>query len=77
VHALGGALAGALLVGGLSALGAALVGLGEPRKRSLKYESELKADKYIVIGHGTAAEIAQAREILHGDQAADREALAA
>ena len=30
----------------------------------MKYESALKADKFIVLAHGTAAEVAKAKDIL-------------
>ena len=59
-----GALESAVLVGGLSALGAGLVGMGIPRNSILKYETELKTDKFLVVAHGSASEIAQAKEIL-------------
>jgi hypothetical protein len=59
-----GALESAVLVGGLSALGAGLVGMGIPRNSILKYETELKTDKFLVVAHGSVTEIAQAKEIL-------------
>lgn len=51
----------AAVVGGLSALGAALYSLGVPKNSIVKYESALKADKYLVIAHGDASEIEKAR----------------
>jgi hypothetical protein len=77
VHLLAGAFEGAALVGGLSALGAALASLGVPRKSVVKYESELKADKYLVIAHGNEKETEQAREIMNRHQASAMEAVAA
>lgn len=77
VHLLVGALEGAALVGGLSTLGAALTGLGLPKKSVLKYETELKANKYLVIAHGDANEIEQAREIMNRHDATNMEAVAA
>ena len=77
VHVLAGALEGAALVGGLSALGAALTGLGVPKKSVLKYETELRADKYLVIAHGNAKEVEQAREIMNRHLATDMESVAA
>lgn len=65
VAALVAALEGALLVGGLSALGAALVSLGVPEHEALRYETELKAGKFLLLAHGTAAEVERAREILN------------
>jgi hypothetical protein len=59
-----GALEGAVVVGGLSALGAALYSLGIPKDSILEYETALKSGKYVVIAHGSAAETAQAREVI-------------
>src|ERR1700683_3389199 len=52
-----GALEGAVVVGGLSALGAGLVSLGVPKDSVVKYETALKTDKFVVIAHGSADEI--------------------
>jgi len=30
----------------------------------MKYESALKADKFMLLAHGTAAEVAKARDII-------------
>ena len=57
------------MVGGVSALGAALASLGVPDNTVLEYETEIKVGKYMLIAHGTAAEVAQAREILAVDAA--------
>jgi len=59
-----GALEGAVVVGGLSALGAGLYSMGIPKDSILQYETAVKSGKYVVIAHGTAAETAQAREII-------------
>src|SRR5215472_1648396 len=64
------ALEGALVVGGLSALGAGLYSLGVPKDSILKYETSVQAGKFILIAHGTADEVEKARGIL---QAADAE----
>jgi len=61
VSSLVGGLEGALVVGGLSALGAALFNIGIPKNSVLKYESALKADKYLVIAHGSAEEVEKAK----------------
>jgi hypothetical protein len=61
-----GALEGAVVVGGLSALGAGLYGVGIPKNSILKYETEVKNGKYVLIAHGTAQEAARAREIISG-----------
>ena len=59
-----GALEGAVVVGGLSALGAGLYSTGIPKDSILKYETAVKSGKYVVIAHGTEAETLQARDIL-------------
>jgi hypothetical protein len=59
-----GALEGALVVGGLSALGAALYSSGIPKDSVLSYESAIKADKFLIIVHGTIDEMTKAKEIL-------------
>jgi hypothetical protein len=64
VAALVGALEGAVVVGGLSALGGALVELGLPKDQVIKYETALKADKYVLMVHGNAAEVANAHAVL-------------
>ena len=59
-----GALEGAVVVGGTSALGAALFSIGIPKDSILQYETALKTDKFVVIAHGSADDVAQAQEIL-------------
>jgi hypothetical protein len=59
-----GALETAVVVGGLSALGAGLFSLGIPKDSILKYETALKTDNFLVIAHGSADEVARAKEIL-------------
>jgi hypothetical protein len=57
-------LEGAVEVGALSALGAGLYSIGIPKDSILKYETALKTDEFLLIAHGTAAEVAQARDII-------------
>jgi len=66
VSALVGALEGAVVVGGVSALGAALAKIGLPKEDAIKYESDLKADKYVLIVHGNSEEVDHARFVLTG-----------
>jgi hypothetical protein len=54
--ALVGALESAVVVGGVSALTAGLVSLGIPKQSAIKYEAEIKADKFVLVVHGTAEE---------------------
>jgi hypothetical protein len=62
-------LEGAVVVGGLSSLGAALYSMGIPKDSALSYEVALKADGYLLIAHGTPEEAEQARGILEGTRA--------
>jgi len=62
--ALVGALESAVVVGGLSALTAGLVSLGIPKESAIKYEAEIKADKFVLVVHGTAEEAERAHAIL-------------
>lgn len=59
-----GALEGAVVVGGLSVVGAGLFSLGIPKDSILRYETALKTDKFVLIAHGSMDETAQAKEIL-------------
>ena len=54
----------AIVVGGMSALGAALYGIGVPKDSVIQYETAVKADSFLVMAHGAAAEIARAKTIL-------------
>ena len=58
------AVEGAIMVGGLSALGAALYSAGIPRDSVVQYEQAVKADGFLVIVHGAAEELARAKTIL-------------
>ena len=58
------ALEGAVVVGGLSALGAGLYSLGIPKDSIVTYETTIKAGKFVLIAHGTADEVEKARGIL-------------
>jgi hypothetical protein len=65
------ALEGAVVVGGLSALGAGLYSIGMPKDSIVKYETALKSDKFLVIAHGTADEVDKAKSILKTTGAAE------
>lgn len=62
--ALVGALESAAVVGGVSALVAGLVSLGIPKDRAIKYEAEIKADKFVLAVHGADEELERAHAIL-------------
>ena len=54
----------AVIVGGLSALGAALYSIGVPKDSVIQYETAVKADGFLVMAHGSADEVARAKAIL-------------
>lgn len=64
VSALVGALEGAIAMGGISALSAALVSLGIPKDSVVEYETEIKAGKFMLLAHGTHSEVEKAQDIL-------------
>jgi hypothetical protein len=66
-----GALEGAVVVGGLTAVGAGLASIGIPKDSIIKYETQLKADKFILACHGTAEEMDKAHSILKKTDAAE------
>jgi hypothetical protein len=59
-----GALEGAAVVGGLSAIGAGLYGMGIPEYSVLEYETALRTDKFLLMVHSTAQEVAKAHGVL-------------
>ena len=59
-----GALEGAVVVGGLSAIGAALTQIGVPKDQVIKFEAALKVDKYLLVVHGSAQDQDRARSVL-------------
>ena len=69
VSALVGAAEGAVLGGGVSVLGAALTQIGMPKEQVIKYESALKADKYVLTIHGNAEDVDKARSVLESTKA--------
>jgi hypothetical protein len=58
------AIENAVLVGGLSALGAAIYSIGVPKDSVLQYETAVKADDFLVMAHGSSEEVARAKAIL-------------
>jgi len=59
-----GAMEGAAVVGGLSAVGAGLVGIGIPKDSVVQYELALKTDQYVLMVRDSASEVARARDII-------------
>ena len=63
-----GALEGAVVVGGLGAIGAGLYSMGIPKDSVVQYEAALKSDKFLLVAHGTAEEVERARGIMRTAQ---------
>lgn len=63
-----GALEGAVVVGGLSALGAGLYSIGIPEDSIIEYETHIKSGKYVVITHGSVGDVARSKETLASTQ---------
>jgi len=59
-----GALEGAVVVGGLSAVGAGLYSIGIPKDSIIEYERALKPDKFLLVVHAGAAEVEKAKNII-------------
>lgn len=64
LHAIVTGIEGAVLAGGVGALGAALTGLGVSSESVIRYETRLRADEYLIIAHGTPEEVDRARSVI-------------
>ncbi len=53
-----------VLVAGLAALGAALYSIGAPKDSVIQYETDIKADSFLVMVRGPEEEVARAKAIL-------------
>ena len=58
-----------MLTGGLSAIGAGLFSLGIPKDSVVNYETALKADKFLLVAHGTDQELSTAKSLLESSEA--------
>lgn len=61
-----GALEGALVVGGMSVVGAGLYSMGIPKDSIIEYETQIKAGKFVVIAHGLPGDVRQTKDTLAG-----------
>jgi len=59
-----GALEGAVVVGGLSAIGAGLFSIGIPKDSIVEYEAAIKSDKFVLLAHGSVAEVERAKGVM-------------
>ena len=59
-----GAMEGAIVTGGLSAIGAGLYSLGIPKDSIVRYETAIKNGSFVLIAHGTPDDAARAHQII-------------
>ncbi len=64
VAAIVGALESAVVVGGFSALGAALVSIGIPNNSIVAYEASIKSGQFLMVAHGSPEEVERAKLLL-------------
>ncbi len=55
-----------MVVGGLSAIGAGLYSLGIPKDSIVQYETAIKTGKFVLIAHGSQADIDATQKIIEG-----------
>ncbi len=60
-----GALELAVVTGGFTAFGAALVSLGIPHNSIVQYKTEVKKGRHLLVVKGTGDEVERARDLLH------------
>lgn len=63
-----GALEGAAIGGGITAIGAGLYGMGVPKDSIIQYETALKTDKFLLTVHDTVPDVERARSVIEGTQ---------
>ncbi len=54
----------AIILGGVSALGAAIYSIGIPKNSAIHYETAVKEENFLVMAHGPASEMLRAKKIL-------------
>ena len=73
VAAIVGVVETAVVVGGFSALGAALVSIGIPNDSIVRYEASIKSGQFLMVVHGTPEEVERAKNLLGEVGAEDTE----
>jgi hypothetical protein len=66
-----GALEGAVVLGGFSAIGAGLYSIGIPKDSIVQYEAAIKSDQFLLLAHGTVEDVKKARDIMGTAQPVD------
>lgn len=59
-----GAVENAVVVGGISALGAGLYSLGIPKDSIIEFETNVKAGKFVVITNGPGVDVVKSKRVL-------------
>ena len=59
-----GAMEGAAITAGVTVVGAGLFSIGIPKDSIVRYETAIKTGSYVLIAHGTAAELTHAQEVI-------------
>ena len=59
-----GALEGAVVVGGVSALDAGPYSIGIPKDSIIEYDTQIKAGKFLVIAHGSPGDVAKSKSAM-------------
>jgi uncharacterized membrane protein len=59
-------LEGAVVVGGIGAIGGGLASIGIPKDSIITYEEALKTDKYLLVVHGSQEAVAKAEHVIQG-----------
>ncbi|CAM3417219.1 general stress protein [Parendozoicomonas haliclonae] len=67
VAAIVGGLEGAVVVGGLTAIGAGLASIGIPKDSIVRYEESLSAGEFLVLFNGPDEDVARAAALLMQD----------
>jgi hypothetical protein len=60
-----GAIEVAVVGGGIGVIGAGLFSIGIPKDSIVEYETAIKADKFLLLAHGTQQDLDTARELMH------------
>jgi len=58
-------LESAIAVGGMSVIGAGLCSIGIPKNSIIRYETEIKTGKFVLVANGSVDEIIKAKDILN------------
>ena len=73
VTAIVSALESAVVVGGFSALGAALASIGIPNNSIVAYEASIRSGQFLMVAHGSADEVERAKVLLGSSGATNTE----